>query len=222
MTRHSAFPAMHLTNGIVTEVGDPDNRYAVKVRLAAFAGAQDQEGELWARVAAPFAGAGYGAVMLPDVDDEVIVGFMAGDPAYPIVLGALYNGNARPKDEPVQGGAVKRWSLTGKNGTHLILDESASSEIVLETAGGVSVTISDAGQKVVASNGSSSVTIDPGGVTVRTGANVTVEASMVKISAGMVTVDAGLSTFSGVVKCDVLATNTVISTTYTPGAGNVW
>jgi hypothetical protein len=31
-----------------------------------------------------------------------------------------------------------------------------------------------------------------------------------------------MSTFSGLVKCDVLQTNAVISASYTPGAGNVW
>ena len=38
----------------------------------------------------------------------------------------------------------------------------------------------------------------------------------------MVTVNSGLSKFSGVVQCDVLITNTVVSSTYTPGAGNIW
>jgi len=38
----------------------------------------------------------------------------------------------------------------------------------------------------------------------------------------MVTVDAAMSKFSGVVKCDVLISNSVISTSYTPGAGNIW
>jgi hypothetical protein len=38
----------------------------------------------------------------------------------------------------------------------------------------------------------------------------------------MVSVNAGMSTFSGVVQCDTLISNTVISATYTPGAGNIW
>jgi hypothetical protein len=53
-------------------------------------------------------------------------------------------------------------------------------------------------------------------------AKVTVNASQVAVSAGMVKVDAGMSTFSGVVKCDTLIATTVISSTYTPGAGNIW
>jgi hypothetical protein len=38
----------------------------------------------------------------------------------------------------------------------------------------------------------------------------------------MINVTAGMSKFSGVVQCDTLISNTVISATYTPGAGNIW
>jgi hypothetical protein len=38
----------------------------------------------------------------------------------------------------------------------------------------------------------------------------------------MVTVDAGMSKFSGVVKADTVISNSVISASYTPGAGNIW
>ncbi len=38
----------------------------------------------------------------------------------------------------------------------------------------------------------------------------------------MVKVDAAMSTFSGVVKCDTLISNSVVSASYTPGAGNIW
>jgi len=49
-----------------------------------------------------------------------------------------------------------------------------------------------------------------------------VSAAQVNVSAGMVQVDAGMSQFSGVVKCDTLIATSVVSTSYTPGAGNVW
>jgi len=35
-------------------------------------------------------------------------------------------------------------------------------------------------------------------------------------------VTAGMSKFSGVVQCDTLIATTVVGTTYTPGAGNIW
>ena len=47
-------------------------------------------------------------------------------------------------------------------------------------------------------------------------------ASQVDVTAGMVNVNAAMSKFSGVVQCDTLISTTVISSAYTPGAGNVW
>ena len=38
----------------------------------------------------------------------------------------------------------------------------------------------------------------------------------------MVKVDAGMSTFSGVVKADTVICNSIVSASYTPGAGNIW
>jgi hypothetical protein len=64
--------------------------------------------------------------------------------------------------------------------------------------------------------------MDTQGVSVQAGAKVSVSAGQVEVSAGQVTVDAGLSQFSGVVRCDTLVATTVVGTTYTPGAGNVW
>ena len=60
------------------------------------------------------------------------------------------------------------------------------------------------------------------GITLTAAAQVTVNASQVSISAGMVSVSAGMSTFSGVVQADTVITNSVISASYTPGAGNIW
>ena len=49
-----------------------------------------------------------------------------------------------------------------------------------------------------------------------------INASVVEINAGLLKANAALSKFSGVVKANTVNTNSVISKTYTPGAGNVW
>ena len=41
------------------------------------------------------------------------------------------------------------------------------------------------------------------------------------VTAAQVTVNAALSKFSGIVQADTVITNAVVSTTYTPGLGNV-
>lgn len=211
-----------MTLGVVIDVADPLDQARVKVRLHAFAGVDGQEGEVWARTAVPVAGDGYGTLFVPDVDDQVVVAFLNGDPRDPVVLGALYHGQAQPADRAVEGGGVKRWTITGHRGTRIAIDESGSPTITLETPGGAKVELTDDGQTINATNGMSTVKIAGANVSVTGAAEVKVDAAQVKITAGMVTVDAAMSKFSGVVQSDVLITNTVISTTYTPGAGNVW
>lgn len=43
-----------------------------------------------------------------------------------------------------------------------------------------------------------------------------------QISAAMVQLDAGMGQCSGVWKCDTLITNSVVASSYTPGAGNLY
>jgi hypothetical protein len=59
-------------------------------------------------------------------------------------------------------------------------------------------------------------------VAIQAAAKVSVQASQVEVTAGQVTVNAATSSFSGLVRCDVLQATTVIAATYTPGAGNIW
>ena len=69
----------------------------------------------------------------------------------------------------------------------------------------------------------SAVQVDnAGNMTMTLPAKFKINASVVEINAGMIKANAALSKFSGVVKADTVNTNSVISKTYTPGAGNVW
>jgi hypothetical protein len=59
-------------------------------------------------------------------------------------------------------------------------------------------------------------------VQVSNSGKVTINGTTLKLSAAMVDVQAGTSKFSGLVQADTLGTNSVISKSYTPGAGNIW
>jgi phage protein D len=84
-----------LVIGLVTQNSDPDKLGRIRVRYPTLG--DDVEGA-WARIAAPGAGPSRGALMLPAVGDEVVLGFEHGDLRRPYVLGALWNGKARPED----------------------------------------------------------------------------------------------------------------------------
>ncbi|ALP53817.1 hypothetical protein Tel_12110 [Candidatus Tenderia electrophaga] len=210
----------------VVAVNDPEGIGRVKIRLLSFDGTDEQDAEIWARVAVPFAGHNRGAFFIPDVDDEVLVSFVNGDPRQPIVIGGLWSGSADVPETLGGGGdRVDRWTLTGKAGTRIAIVEEQPSDATISftTPGGVSGELTDAGGgKIEFRISGTTVTYDPQGVTVNTGMNVKVQATQVEISASMVTVNAAMSRFSGVVQCDTLISNSVISASYTPGAGNIW
>ena len=99
----------------------------------------------------------------------------------------------------------------------------ATASIVCSTPGGVKLTMTDeSGGKVKIECAGNTVTIDTQGVSIQAAAKVSVQAASVDVSAGMVKVDAAMSKFSGVIKCDTLIANAVVSSSYTPGAGNIW
>ncbi|MFN8468438.1 MAG: phage baseplate assembly protein V [Caldilineaceae bacterium] len=221
-----AVPGVFGTSYLATVVSVDDTQKIgrVQVRLYAYDGPSDQDGPLWARVATPFAGNNRGAFMLPDVGDEVIVTCINGDPRQAVVFGSLWNGHDAPPDQ-LPGKAVDRWTIVGKAGTRIaIVEESASTATIkLSTPGGVTAEYTDAsGGKVEIKAAGTTITVDTQGVSVQTGGKVKVQASNVEVTAGMVKVDAGMSKFSGIVQCDTLISNSVLATTYTPGAGNVW
>jgi uncharacterized protein involved in type VI secretion and phage assembly len=206
----------------VTDVADPDKLARVQVRLLGWDGVGEQDAPVWARVASPFAGSGRGGFFIPDVGDEVLVTFVNGDPRFPVVVGGLWNGSASPP-ESLSGSSVDRWSITSKGGSRISILEESQPTIDVETPGGVKATWTDqGGGKWELKAAGTTVTVDSQGVTIQTGGKLKVTASQVEVSAGMVKVDAAMSTFSGMVKCDVLQATTVIGSTYTPGAGNVW
>jgi uncharacterized protein involved in type VI secretion and phage assembly len=189
-------------------------------------GLGEQDGPIWARVAVSFAGPARGAFFIPDVGDEVLLTFVQGDARLPIVIGSLWNGSATaPETLGGSGDRVDRWTLVGKAGTRLAIVEENPGEatISLTTPGNVSCQLTDAGGgKTEIKAAGATVTIDSSGVSIQTPAKVQVQASQVEITAGMVTVDTAMAKFSGLVKCEVLQATTVIATTYTPGAGNIW
>src|SRR5262249_4864180 len=59
-------------------------------------GKRDQNSSCWVRVSQQWAGAGWGAVQIPRIGQEVIVDFLEGDPDRPIITGRVYNGNNLP------------------------------------------------------------------------------------------------------------------------------
>ncbi len=209
---------------VVTDIKDPDNQGRVKVTLPWTPDAKGERYEGWARLATLMGGNNRGSWFVPDVDDEVLVAFEQGDPRRPFVLGGLWNGrDASPESMDGAGKNYKK-VLRSRNGVKVTLDDQDGQEkLILETPGGQKVTLKDGpGSVAIEDSNGNSIKLETAGVTITASAKVTVNASQVAVSAGMVTVDAGMSKFSGVVQADTVICNSIVSASYTPGAGNIW
>jgi uncharacterized protein involved in type VI secretion and phage assembly len=215
---HGVYPAL------VTDIKDPDAQGRVKVKLPWSPDAGGASCELWARLATLMGGNNRGSWFIPDVNDEVLLAFEAGDPRRAYVIGALWNGSDAPPESMDGSGNNYKKVIRSRNGVKVTLDDQDGQEkMILETPGGQKLTLKDGpgAVEIVDSNGNS-IKLESSGITINASAKVTVQASQVEVSAGMVKVDAGMSKFSGVVQADTVIANSVISASYTPGAGNIW
>jgi uncharacterized protein involved in type VI secretion and phage assembly len=208
----------------VTDLNDPDGQGRVKISLPWAPDIGGRGYEAWARLATLMGGNNRGSWFVPDVDDEVLVTFEGGDPRRPYVLGGLWNGQDAPPESMDGAGRNNKKVLRSRNGVKVTLDDSNGQEnFIVETPGGQKITLRDGpGSVVVEDSSGNSVKLEVAGITVQASAKVTISASTVEVSAGMLTVNAGMSKFNGVVQADTVITNSVISASYTPGAGNIW
>jgi hypothetical protein len=199
-TQESRSTLPGLVMGIVTNNNDDDSLGRVKVALPWLA--PDFETD-WARVAQVGIGKEYGALFIPDVGDEVLVGFEFGDVRRPYVIGGLVNGNCQHE---FLSDAVKSLGFTSKivksgfvsrQGHRLLFDDDggptgSNSAITLGTKD------DKLGLKIDQTNGKISLTCDPsppdsmspqGTLTIETGSLGTIDIKTG--SGGSVTIDGG-------------------------------
>jgi len=197
----------------VTDNADPDNRGRVKVRLLATGM------ELWASVVAPSAGRNYGASFIPRQEEIVVLAFITPD--QPFVLGSVWaGGDSRPEEADPQ---EDHYVIRTPDSTVLDFTDGNNPNVKLTTRSGYHITIDEgSGGEVTIERGEQSVKLSSSGIDVRTSGSVNVDASTVTVNASTVTVNASMSRFSGVVQADTVIATSVVGTTYTPGAGNIW
>jgi len=209
---------------VVSDIKDPDGQGRVLVTLPWAPDTGGDRYEAWARLATLMGGKNRGSWFVPDVNDEVLVSFEGGDPRRPYVLGGLWNGKDTPPESMDGSGNNYRKVLRSRNGVKVTLDDNDGREsLILETPAGQKLTMKDGpGSVEIKDSNGNSVKLESSGVTVTASAKVKITAGTAEISAGMLTVNAGMAKFSGVVKADTVITNSVVSASYTPGAGNIW
>ncbi len=96
-------------------------------------GAMDAGSSCWIPLSHPWAGAGYGAVNLPRVGQEVIIDFLGGDPDRPIIVGRVYTGVQKvPYSLPAQKtqSGWKSQTIGGTGYNEIMFDDLPGGELV--------------------------------------------------------------------------------------------
>ncbi len=167
-------PAVNgLQIGIVTAIHeDPDGESRVKVKLPLV----DNEGEgIWARMTAPDAGNSHGWVFFPELNDEVVLGFLNDDPRNAIILGKLYSSGLPPMIEGTEDNNEK--GIFTRSGMKLVFNDESPS-VTIETPGGYSVVIDEAEGSIVAKDANNNtLTLSSDGITLESGADITLKAT---------------------------------------------
>ncbi|MEO1053670.1 MAG: type VI secretion system tip protein VgrG [Bacteroidota bacterium] len=159
--------------GVVTNIHeDPDGEFRVKVRIPII----DVENEgVWARVATLDAGDGRGTFFRPEVDDEVIVGFVNNDPRDPVILGMVHS-SAKPSPiEPAEENNEKGIITRGE--IKLLFDDDKIA-VTIETPNGNKAVLSDddGGITLEDENGNK-IIMNSDGITIESAADINMKAS---------------------------------------------
>ncbi len=153
---HGVVPAQ------VTNANDPEQRCRVKLKFPWLSA--DYESD-WVRTVQPGAGKDRGAVVLPEVNDEVLVAFEQGDLTRPYVIGGLHNGVDKPQGGPALvdgGGAVNRRGFVSRRGHALVFFDGVGKE-------GVAILTGDKGMRISLNKTGMAVKISSNGVVEITG-----------------------------------------------------
>jgi len=189
----TSWPVM---TGIVTDLDDPEGMGRVTVK---FPWLDPDLSSHWARVIGTGAGAGRGTYWLPEVNDEVLIGFEQGDMSRPVVIGGLWNGEDEPpldSGTAISNGEVVQRTLATRVGHRITFSEENPAFVRIETAGGQFILLHDDDGKIdIETSGGAVLSLDDNGnkirlsgggnieiegdlnVTLKSGANMDIEAS---------------------------------------------
>ncbi|MEE4000444.1 type VI secretion system tip protein VgrG [Tenacibaculum sp. FZY0031] len=154
---------------------DPDNQYRILIDIPLF----DSKGQgVWARLANFYATSGAGAFFLPEVGDEVVVGFLNEDPRYPIILGSLYSST---KNKPFKSLAPNqkntKKAIVSKQGVFIEFDDE-NKVFTIETPSKNTAIFNDKTKEVtIKDQHSNSIVMSSSGIAIKSAKNISIEAT---------------------------------------------
>lgn len=168
--------AQGLFNATVKKIyEDPDNQFRILVDIPLF----DAKGQgIWARLSNFYATSGAGAFFLPEVGDEVIVGFLNQDPRFPIILGSVYSST---KHKPYKGLTPNqknsKKAIVSKQGIFIEFDDE-NKVFTIETPSKNTAIFDDKSKKVtIKDQNNNSIVMSSSGIVIKSAKNISIEAN---------------------------------------------
>lgn len=168
-------PPIHgLQVGTVNKLfDDPDGQYRILVNLVSNA---ESQVSIWARLSNFYASSGFGAGFLPEIGDEVIVGFLENNPRYPVILGSLYS-NSRKTPVPASDNNNYTKSITTKSKLKISFDDEKKITTIETPAGNTFMLNDDTKSIEVTDQNSNTVKMTSSGISLNSPKDVTIEAT---------------------------------------------
>lgn len=163
-----------LFNATVKKIdADPDAEYRIQVEVALF---NDNNVGLWARLSNFYSTNGQGVFFLPEVGDEVVLGFMNQDPRYPVILGSLYSQKNKPYSgfTPNQKNSLK--GIVSKSALRAMFDDE-NVILTLVTPANNTVVLDDKNKQIsVSDENGNTITLSASGISIKSNKDITIEA----------------------------------------------
>lgn len=159
---------------------DPDGQTRILVDVPVIDPAGDG---IWARLASGYATKKAGIFFIPEIGDEVILGFLNDDPRFPLILGSLYSSQRTP---PYAADAPNTNKAIVTNAQIKISMDDVKKRLQIETPGGHIVTLNDEDQSLtIVDSNKNKMHFSAAGVTLDSCADITIKA------AGNISIKAG-------------------------------
>lgn len=175
-TKDSLIDVKGVQVGIVKDTYDEDGgAYRVQVEIPML---NDTTEFVWARLASFYASNSFGAFFYPEVNDEVILGFVDGNPGYPVILGSLYSSALPPADTAIPADSNNNIkALVTRSQLQMQFDDE-NIIMSLLTPNGNTIVISDQDEGItITDQNSNQIQLNGDGITVESASAMTIKAA---------------------------------------------
>ncbi len=164
--------ASGLFNGTVKKIyDDPDSQYRILVNVPLF----DASGEgIWARLTNFYSTSGAGVFFMPEVGDEVILGFLNEDPRYPIILGSVYSSSSlQPASDYTASEKNPKKAIVSMSGITVEFDDE-NKVFTIKTPSSNTLILSDKDKNItIEDQNNNSIIMSSDGIAFKSAKNIT-------------------------------------------------